>query len=395
MAKARGNGEGSMYHRASDNRWVGAVSVGWGPSGKRIRKVVSAKSAEECRTKLRELQRKIDDGLPVDDGKLTVNDLLDRWLDVLRRQVASPALANYEVIARYHLRPELGRRRLASLTVSEIDRLLAAKLDAGLSISTVRRIRSVLAQAITQAERWGLASRNVAKLSAPPKASRQEGRTLTIEQAKGLMAHLQGHRRQTLFVTMLTTGLRRGEALGLKWEDVDFEQGKLFVRRQLRRDVGSFDVANRRHIGGSLVLVEPKTNSSRRAIDLPSIATEMLGLQRERQDCDRRVAREAWQESGHVFTTNIGTLLDPRNISREFATVAEQAGLGRWHIHELRHSAASLMLGGGVPIEVVSDVLGHSSIRITADTYGHIGASQRLAAALAIESALSENRDRR
>ncbi len=386
MARARGNGEGSIYHRASDDRWVGAVSVGWDPSGKRIRKVVSAKSAEKCRSKLRELQRKIDDGLPIDDGMLTVNELLDRWLDVLRRQVAAPALANYEVIARYHLRPELGRRKLASLTVSQIDQLLAAKLDAGLSISTVRRIRSVLAQAITQAERWGLASRNIAKLSAPPKASRQEGRALSIDEAKDLIAHLQGHRRQTLFVTMLTTGLRRGEALGLKWEDVDPDQGKLLVRRQLRRDVGAFDTATKRHAGGSLILVEPKTSSSRRAVDLPSIAVDMLALQRERQQWDRQVAKETWQESGHVFTTSIGTPLDPRNISREFATLAEQAGLGHWHIHELRHSAASLMLGGGVPIEVVSNVLGHASIRITADTYGHIGSAQRRAAARALNS---------
>lgn len=391
MAKARGNGEGSIYHRASDDRWIGAASVGWGPDGKRIRRVVSAKSAEECRAKLRELQRKIDDGLPVDDGKLTVNDLLDRWLEVLRRQVASPALANYEVIARYHIRPELGRRKLATLTVHQIDQLLTDKLDAGLSISTVRRIRSVLAQAITQAERWGLASRNVAKLSAPPRVDRREGRALSTDQAQMLVAHLRGHRRETLFVTMLATGLRRGEALGLRWEDVDLKEGKLFVRRQLRRDNGVFDSATKRHVGGSLMVVEPKTSSSRRAVDLPSIAVDMLALQRERQESDRRVARDGWQDSGHVFTTSVGTPLDPRNISREFATVAKQAGLGHWHIHELRHSAASLMLGGGVPIEVVSDVLGHSSIRITADTYGHIGSAQRLAAARALEAALTRD----
>src|ERR1035441_4270651 len=147
MARTRQNGEGSVYRRASDGLWIGSVTLGW-DGDKRVRKTVSAKTATEVREKLRQLQTKIDAGLPVGDDKLSVNELLDRWFnDVMRHQVASPALSNYETIAKVHIRPKLGRKQVSKLKPAEIDALLSAKLDSGLSVSTVRRIRSVLAQA--------------------------------------------------------------------------------------------------------------------------------------------------------------------------------------------------------------------------------------------------------
>jgi integrase len=391
MAKTRQNGEGSVYRRASDGLWIGSVSVGW-EDGRRRRKTVSAKTAAEARKKLRDVQRNVDAGLPVANDKISVNQLLDRWFrDVLRHQVASPALANYQSIADHHIRPTLGRKQLRQLKPADIDALLAAKLDAGLSVSTVRRIRSVLAQALTQAQRWELVDRNAATLSRPPKAARREGRGMTPEEARKFMTGVAGHRLEAVFVTMLGTGLRRGEALALKWSDVDLTKATLTVARQLRREDGPINPETGKHEGGSLVLIDPKTEKSRRQVDLPSFVVTALRAHKARQAAERLKVGASWQESGYVFTSGIGTALDPRNVSRQFSDVAARVGLGTWHIHELRHSAASLMIAQGQPIEVVSAVLGHSSIRMTVDTYTHIAPSGRKAAAAAMDEVLGNS----
>lgn len=388
MARTRQNGEGSVYHRASDGMWIGSVTLGW-DGDKRVRKTVSAKSATEVREKLRQLQTKIDAGLPVGDDKLSVNELLDRWFkDVMRHQVASPALSNYETIAKVHIRPKLGRKQVTKLKPAEIDALLSAKLDSGLSVSTVRRIRSVLAQALTQAQRWEMVGRNAASLSRPPRAPRREGRSLSPQQVAKLVGAMSEDRLAGLYLTMLGTGLRRGEALGLKWSDLDLDRAVLTVRNQLRREPGHIDPEDGKRSGAALVLVEPKTASSKRIVPLSNWVVETLKAHQARQAEEHLALGAAWRDSGFVFTTTIGTPLDPRNASRAFSELAEKAGLGAWHIHELRHSAASTSLAQGVPVEVVSAFLGHSSIRMTVDTYGHIGDVQMRSAADAMDNAL-------
>lgn len=366
------NGEGGLYQRKSDGRWVGAVTLGW-ENGRQVRKIVTGKTAAETRAKLDSLRDTIAKGMALPDNKSTVGRVLDDWYDILRRQVAATAFDNYSVIADTHIRPTLGARPVAKLTVAEVDRLLNAKLADGLSVSTVRRIRAVLAQALKQAERWGLVSRNVAALSTPPKSPRREGRALSEDEARTLLEALRGHRHEALFMLMLAVGLRRGEALGLRWSDVDLDGATLRVVHQLKRE-GDSEGSSR------LVLGDVKTVKSRRAVALPAFMVEELIAHRSRQEAERAEAGDAWHDTGHVFTTRIGTPLDPRNVYREFVRIVEGAGLGRWHPHELRHSAATLMLAAGVPIEVVSNVLGHSSIRMTADTYGHLGATHRVAA---------------
>jgi integrase len=378
MAGRRGNGEGSIYQRTStDGRWCGSISMGHNEHGKLVRKVVTAKTRAEVVKKLKALQRQLDDGLPLPDMTMTVAVLLERWYeDVLRHQVAESAALGYMSVARHHIMPTLGRKKLAALTTSEIDRLLSSKIDSGLAVSTVRRIRSVLAQAIDQGIRWGVVNRNVATLSRAPRAQRVEGRTLTPEQAHRFLSELEGHRNEALYALMLSVGLRRGEALGLRWDDLNERTGVLQVRRQLKRETTG------------LVVADTKTARSRRAINLPRPMLKMLKAHRAKQASERLALGEAWIDSGFIFTTSFGSPLDPRNLLREFKTVCERAGLGNWHLHELRHSAASLMLAMGVPLQVVSEVLGHASIRMTADVYGHILAPDRQAAADAMSSLL-------
>jgi integrase len=377
MAGKKGNGEGSIYKRSSDGRWIGAVTIGFNDNGRPKRKSISAKTRTEVVQKMNKLQRQLDDGLPAPDTALSVAKLLDRWhSDVLRHQVAPSAAENYKSVADHHIVPTLGRKKVSELTPGDVDRLMSQKLDSGLSVSTVRRIRSVLAQALDQGMRWGSVNRNVASLTRGPRSQRTEGRTMTPAQARKLLIKLKTHRNEALYALMLSTGLRRGEALGLKWDDVDIKSGVILIRRQLKRE------------DGRLVTSDTKTSKSRRAVNLPGPMIATMNAHKARQAADHLKIGEAWQDTGFVFTTTIGTPIDPRNVYREFQKICEDAKLGKWHPHELRHSAASLMLAQGVKVQVVSDVLGHSSIRMTADVYGHILAPDRQGAANAMSTVL-------
>jgi len=192
MKHRRGHGEGSIYQR-SDGRWVGAVHLGW-ENGKRQRRVVYGKTQALARAELRKAQQQVDVGLPQPDGTLTVTDVVHRWLDVLAGKVSLNTIDNYSTIARLHVLPTLGRIKLARLTPAEVQALLTSKQAEGYSASTVRRIRAVLVQAIKQAERWGLAHRNVAALTDGPRMAKREGRSLTIEQARVLLNTAKGDR---------------------------------------------------------------------------------------------------------------------------------------------------------------------------------------------------------
>jgi integrase len=377
MTPRRSNHEGSIYQRKSDGLWMGVAHIGYDASGKPLRKYVSSKKRPEVVKQLKELHRKIDDGRLLKDDDVNVCELFGRWFDdVMRHQIAPSTFGNYQTIVRMHVLPALGRKKLVELTVSDVDKLLSLKTDGGLSPSTVRRIRAVLAQCLDQAIRWELIYRNVATLSRSPKMNRREGRTLTPEQARHLLEALQGHHNEALYALMLSTGLRRGEALGLQWRDFDRSSGVLRISRQLKRE------------GSQLVTTDTKTSLSRRAVNLPAPMLKTLLEHEARQGAQKEHLGKAWIDSGYVFTSSIGTPIDPRNLYREFQKICRFAGLGDWHPHELRHSAASLMLAQGVKIQVVSQVLGHSSIRMTADVYGHLLDPDRQEAAQAMAAIL-------
>ena len=377
MVNRRADHEGSIYQRSSDGLWMGVAHLGYSPAGKPIRKYVAAKNRTEVVKKLKKIRRDFDDGLLIQDINVTLMELFERWFkDIMRHQIAPSTFSNYQTVVRMHILPILGRKKLAELTVSDVDKLLSFKTDSGLSPSTVRRIRAVLAQCLDQAIRWELVYRNVATLSRSPKMNRHEGRTLTPAQARHLLESLKGHHNEALYALMLSTGLRRGEALGLQWNDFDRTIGVLRVSRQLKRE------------GSRLVTTDTKTSLSRRAVNLPAPMLKTLLDHEARQGAQKVQIGTSWIDSGFIFTSSIGTPIDPRNLYREFQKVCRIAGLGDWHPHELRHSAASLMLAQGVKIQVVSQVLGHSSIRMTADVYGHLLDPDRQEAARAMGTML-------
>jgi integrase len=375
MAK-RANGEGSIFRRA-DGTWSAELSYR-DEHGAPKRRTVYGKTQAEVRAKMAQLRKRLDAGDPIKDTTMTVAAWLDDWiskaLPASDRKQATIDL--YASIAKKHLVPILGGRRLDKIRPSDVEALILTKRQAGLAQSTVRTIYTVLRSALDIAMRDGLLARNPAAAVRRPAVDRQEASYLSVEQAQRLLEEMRGERLEPLFRLMLATGLRRGEALALHWSDIDLDRAMLRVRWTLTRT------------SKGLQLGEPKTEKSRRTVPLPRSTVEVLRAHRGRHAAHRLAAAEVWQDSDLVFTTEIGTPLEPRNVLRQFDKIARRAGLRDVHLHTLRHSTASFLLAAGTHTKVVQEHLGHSSYAITADIYSHVAPEQRREAADRLDEAL-------
>ena len=234
----------------------------------------------------------------------------------------------------------------------------------------------MLVMALRTAERWGMVSRNVATLVDAPRVRRHEITPLTPEHAKTLIAASADDRHRALWITALGTGLRQGELLALRWEDVDLEAGRLRVRHSLA------------NVDGTLTLQEPKTDRSRRSLVLPESVTVALRAHRTRQKMDQLVAGSRWADSGHVFATMLGRPHHAATITRCFQAALDRAELPRVRFHDLRHSAATFLLAQGMTLEDVKNQLGHSTIVLTSNTYGHVLEQRKRQVAAAMDAVL-------
>jgi integrase len=243
-----------------------------------------------------------------------------------------------------------------------VQAFLNAKAATSLAPRTVAYIRAVLRQALGQAERWAMVSRNVARIVEPPRVPRREVRSFSPDQARQFVDAIRGDRLEALYLVALGTGLRQGEILGLAWTDVDLVAATLTVRNALQR------------VNGKLELVEPKSATSHRIVALPAFVAEGLRAHRTRQLTDRLLAGSHWHEDprGLVFTTTVGTPMDGIAVTRRFQARLLSAGLPRQRFHDLRNACASLMLAQGVAPRVVMETLGHSQISLTLNTYSHV-----------------------
>jgi len=352
---------------------------------------VSGKTRAEVAEKIRKIREGLAKGLPVPDDKVTVGAFLDRWLTTLPGHVSDSTLDDYEDTVRLHLKPGLGRHKLTGLTVAHVDALWQAEREKGYSANSIRIMRAVLRKALRQAEREGLVARNVAALSMPPRIRTEEGRTLTVDEARRLLDEVAEHRMGVLVLLALVFGLRRGEALGLMWSGFDPDAGTLRVTHAVKRIKNRDSNAARKT---KLVINELKTKKSRRTLSLTPELVDALKRHRSAHNAERLQAGAEWTEHGLIFPTAFGNPSDSDTFSHLFSRLAQKAGLGHWHPHELRHSGASLMLAQGTPLHVVSDVLGHASIAITKDVYGHLMEGDERAATEAISSALLGRRKR-
>jgi integrase len=302
-----------------------------------------------------------DDGIVFDTNSLTVGKYLERWLaDSVKDTVKQITYENYERLMRLHLVPPIGRIKLKALTAAHVRALYREKLDSGLSANTVQRIHALLHKALKQAVNDGLIPRNVTDAVTAPRQSRKEIQAFTPKQARAFLDTAKDDRLGALYLLAIHTGLRQGELLGLKWEDVDLERGVLQVRRILSAAKGSPSFTN------------PKNNKSR-SVRLTPQAVQGLRAHLERQLGEREKLADIWQDTGLVFTSTIGTPLNRHNVfSRSFKPLLGHAGLPDIPFHALRHSFATLMLTGGEHPKVVQEMMGHSKINTTMDFYSHV-----------------------
>jgi len=371
----RGPHEGSI-HRRRDGRWAASVHIGY-VDGKRVRRHVLGKTRREVADELDALLRAKKEHLPIPDRRARLGPFLSTWLEeVSRPRIRATTYRSHESIVRVHLVPGLGRIAIAKLAPADVQGFLDRKSASRLSPRRVDVILAILRKALATAERWGLVSRNVARLVDAPKVPKHEVTPLTPGQARRLIDASVDDRLRGLWITALGTGCRQGELLGLRWEDVDLDAGRLRVRHSLAR------------IEGRLVLLEPKTGRSRRTITLPGVVMEALRAHRTRQRMEHLVAGSRWVDSGHVFATTIGTPMEAAVVTRAFGRALERAGLPHCRFHDLRHAAATFLLAGGFTLEDVKNLLGHSSIVLTSDTYGHVLQRRQRQAAMGMDAVL-------
>jgi integrase len=303
----------------------------------------------------------LDTILPIVGDRQTLEQYLASWLDAVEHSVKPRSHRSYASVVRLYVLPTLGKVSLSKLTAEHLQRLYGEKLKAGLSAATVRHLHAVLHKALDAAVRLGIIQRNVADLVHPPRRKHVEMATLSAEQARLLIKTAEGERFEALFLLALTTGMREGELLGLQWADIDLEGGILRVERTLNV------------IGGHLFLAEPKTTQSRRRIVLPRCALTALAAHRDRQLCERKALGDMWAESDLVFPNTVGRPEDPRTfVRRKFVPLLRSAGLPRIRFHDLRHTAATLLLEEGINPKVVQEMLGHAHISITLALYAHV-----------------------
>jgi integrase len=376
VARKRGNGEGSITRR-KDGLYMARYTVETAIGAKR--KTLYGKTRGEVSEKLTKAMADRDDGLVFDADNLKVGEYLERWLvDSVLDTVRPTTYERYEQIVRIHVRPALGSVKLKNLTPVHVRGLYREKLEAGLSARTVQYIHVTLHKGLKQAVQDGLIPRNATEAVKAPQVRREEMRPLSGDQVKVLLEVARGDRLEALYVLAIHTGLRQGELLGLKWEDVDLESGTLRVRRTLVT------------AKGGPVLTAPKTKGSRRSVKLTQGAVEALRshLKHQLQEIDR--AGSLWRENGLMFASESGEPLDRRYLtSCRYKALLKRAELPMIRFHDLRHTCATLLLSKNVNPKIVSEMLGHASIAITLDTYSHVLPNMRDQAAAAMEEALS------
>lgn len=376
MAKRRGWGEHSVYqlpetvddegvtHKGS---WVASMEAGRTGSGKRKRIVRKAKTKREAVAKLEAAKRQLADAGTVPDQRTTVANYLAWWLSaVVPGTVRDSTLAGYRQITTAYLLPNLGTVRLAKLGPEHVQQMLHTMEAAGLSPSTRRQARTILSMALRRAHKFGMVTRNVAALVDPPRLDRASvDDTLSPDEVRRLLAHLHATEDDLVAVAevAIRLGLRQGELLALRWEDIDLEAGTLHVGGTLKR-----------RKGGGWYVDEPKTTAGNRVVPLADHLVAELKTHRKRQLEARLKAGDSWQDLGFVFTSKVGTPLEARNLARWWHSILadEQLGIADRPFHSTRRTAVTLMAEAGVPLQVAANIVGHSSIRMTAEVYNRV-----------------------
>ena len=346
MAKRRANKEGTIYKR-KDGRWCAQITL----NGKRPTKYFDTQ--RECQEWIRETLNQVDRGVAV-TTRQTLGEFLAAWLEAVKSSIRPKSYETYAWNIHHHISPSLGHIKLRELRPDHIQRFYTRKLDNGVGTPTVRMSHGVLRRALGHAVKWGLLAHNVSDAVVPPKAKTKEMSVWDAEQVRCFLRLTEGHRWDALFYLAVTTGLRQGELTGLYWSDMDWKSSRLRIQRQVYQGQVS----------------ELKTASSRRVVTLGEVALDKLHERQEHQAREREWG--IWQENDFIFTSRRGKPVSHGSLYPVFIDLTKAAGLPRIRFHDLRHTAATLMLQQGVHPKVVQERLGHSSISMTLGTYSHV-----------------------
>ncbi len=382
--------QGSIRRRGRMT-WELCFDLGPDPvTGERLRRFVSVKGTRrEAERVLAEAIQQRNTGIDVAHGKLTVKQYLNRWLkDYAATNVSAATLIRYGGIVANHLVPAIGAIQLSELRPAHIQRAYAETLSAGarkdrrrgaLSARTVLQHHRVLREALAHAVRWQLIARNPADAVAPPKPIRVEMRVLSREEAQALLAACADDPLYCLLHVALASGARLGELLALRWADLDGQSGTLRITRSAQRLPGE-----------GIVFHAPKTHRSIRPIALSPVTLKILRRHRVSQSKHRLTVGSAYTDRDLVFANALGQPLDGTAVTKRFQQLALGVGLGHVRFHDLRHTAATLMLSAGTHPKVVSERLGHATIGITLDTYSHVLPDLQHEAAATIDALLTQ-----
>ena len=377
MSGRRGHGEGSIYQRDRDGRWVAVLDLGF-QDGKRRRATVTGKTRREAAERLKLITKANDDGEIVVPSKVVLRTFMHRWLDevVDPSDLADGTKSFYRTQAIKHIIPSIGDVPLTKLGLADIDRLLSIKRGEGLSARSVQAIHATLRRSLKQAVRWGLIRSNPAVYAEVPTPRRDQSKvhSLDRESIVRLLRAAEGERLEALLVLLIMLGLRKGEALALRWSRVDLDSGVLTI-----------DCSIYRKKGVGMTLKETKTRHSVRSLSLPEQCATLLRQHKRQQIAERLLAGPYWEDHDLVFCTPNGQAVDLKVPNLLLHDLCDRVGIPRERVHNLRHSAATT--AGEVAqgdLGMVKNMLGHSSITVTIDMYRHIlpESQQRLGKAI-------------
>jgi len=371
---------GSIIKRYKGSYTI-VLNLGIDPqTGKRRQQWISIKGTKkDAEKKLAELLHQLDTGTFIKPGKATLREFLERWLtDYAKPNLSPRGYERYESIVRVHLIPNLGRILLTQLRPEHLQKHYSTKLNGGLSARTVRYHHVVLHKALQTAVKWGMVGHNVADGVDVPRARHTEMQTWDEDDVRRFLEAAKNSPYYALFYISLFSGARRSEVLGLRWQDVDFMLGQIYINRSLH------------HLkNGSYVFTQPKSAKSRRTIALPPSAILVLKEHRGKQELEQAMLGVLLTGDDLVFSTPEGKPLRPNTVSRAWTMLASRAGVRSIRLHDARHTHASLLMKQGVHPKVVMERLGHSTIATTLDIYSHVAPGLQEAAAKRFDEALS------